>query len=447
MNIYFSGIEGMGLGPLAIFAKKAGYTVFGSDEHESLMLNNQQAIGINPYIGRQTDDHLQEVIDKYGVDWFVYTSALADNHPELLLARKLNIKTSKRDELINKIIADKKLKLIAVAGTHGKTTTVSMLVWTFLQLGIPIDFLNGTTTSFAPPADFNAYAKYIIYECDEFDRNFLQFHPYLSLISSISYDHVDVFPSIEDYRMAFSQFIAQSEWTFSWQKDGVGGTITEVDTGLTLVGQQNRENATLVKNAMLFLATQDEELGKKLGVRRPQVDENGVPIETVEDVMKAANQLLNATLNGYVGSDRRFEKLADNLYTDYAHHPNEIKATIEMVREITAKTGQKLAVIYEPLQNMRQHHIRHLYKDTFLGVDKLFWLPSYQLREDPKYEILTPEMLIAEMDNKEIAEPAEVNKDLFKKIDELRKKNYLVVLLAGGSYADPMIRKHYLEES
>jgi UDP-N-acetylmuramate--alanine ligase len=447
MNIYFSGIEGMGIGSLAILAKKAGYSVFGSDEHESLMLNNQQAIGIDPHIGQQTDDYLQEVIDEHGVDWFVYTSALPDNHPELQLARKLNIKTSKRDELINKIVDDKKLKMIVVAGTHGKTTTVSMLIWTFLQLGIPIDFLNGTTTSFAPPADFNAHAHYIVYEGDEFDRNFLQFRPYLALISSISYDHVDIFQTIEDYRMAFLQFIGQSEWTFSWQKDGLGGTVVEVDAGITLVGKQNRENATLVKSAMLFLATQDEELGQKLGVRKPQVDENGIPIETIEDVMRMANQRLNETLNAYPGSDRRFEKLADNLYSDYAHHPNEIKATIEMAREITAKTEQKLAVIYEPLQNMRQHYIKHLYKDAFLGVDKLFWLPSYQLREDPKYEILTPEMLIAEMDNKEIAEPAEVDRALFRKIDDLRKHDYLVLLLAGGSHADPILRKHYLEES
>ncbi|MDR2063243.1 MAG: Mur ligase domain-containing protein [Candidatus Nomurabacteria bacterium] len=447
MNIYFSGIEGMGIGPLAILAKKAGYGVFGSDEHESLMLNNQQAIGIDPHIGKQTDDYLQWVIDEHGVDWFVYTSALPDDHPELQLARRLDIKTSKRDELINKIVADKRLKMIVVAGTHGKTTTVSMLIWTFLQLGIPIDFLNGTTTSFAPPADFNARAHYLVYEGDEFDRNFLQFRPYLALIPAISYDHVDIFPSVEDYRMAFQQFIAQSEWTFSWQRDGLGGTVVEVDTGITLVGKQNRENATLVKNAMLFLGTQDEAIGEKLGVRKPQVDDNGMPIETMEDIMRAASSRLNDVLNEYTGSDRRFEKLADNLYTDYAHHPNEIKATIEMAREITAKTGQKLAVIYEPLQNMRQHYIRHLYKDTFLGVDKLFWLPSYQLREDPKYEILTPETLIEEMDNKQIAEPAEANKELFRKIDDLRKHNFLVLLLAGGSHADPILRKHYLEEA
>ena len=164
MNIYFSGIGGVGIGPLAEIANDAGYNVTGSDVEESLMTKqlSQKNIRINL---NQDGKYLESEHNKHPFDWFVYTSALPTEHTELLMAKKLGIRTVKRDELLSFIIKDKNLKLISVAGTHGKTTTTGMLVWTMQQLNIPVSYSVGTTLSFGPSGKFNPDSEYFIYVC------------------------------------------------------------------------------------------------------------------------------------------------------------------------------------------------------------------------------------------------------------------------------------------
>src|SRR6202035_4919681 len=129
MHVYFSGIGGAGIGPLAMVAHQAGYEVSGSDQQDSSYVAYLKQHGIsNIHIGQSRDD-IVAVHDSQPIDWFIYTSALPADHPELVFCREQNIKTSKRDELLNQILTDKELKLIAVAGTHGKTTTTAMVTW------------------------------------------------------------------------------------------------------------------------------------------------------------------------------------------------------------------------------------------------------------------------------------------------------------------------------
>src|SRR5690606_6087786 len=140
---------GVGLGPLAEIALDAGYRVSGSDAHESPMTRKLQDRGVNVKIG-QTIKHISRVNAENPIDWVVHTSALPQKHPELLFALDHNIRTSKRDELLAEIIKEKNLKLIAIAGTHGKTTTTGMLVWLFKQFHIPVSYSIGTTISYGP---------------------------------------------------------------------------------------------------------------------------------------------------------------------------------------------------------------------------------------------------------------------------------------------------------
>jgi UDP-N-acetylmuramate--alanine ligase len=127
MNIYFSGLGGVGIGPLVEIAKDAGHTVMGSDLGESLATDELRAEGITLNIG-QDGTFLRACHEATPLDWFVHTAALPDDHPELVLARQLGIRISKRDEFLAYIIQEKDLKLIAISGTHGKTTTTGMMV-------------------------------------------------------------------------------------------------------------------------------------------------------------------------------------------------------------------------------------------------------------------------------------------------------------------------------
>ena len=180
--VLISGIGGVGIGALAELAAGAGHTVFGSDQNDSLTTKRLKKQNFNLKIGQQDGKFLQETVDKKGVDWFVYTAALPSDHPELALANKLGLKISKRDQLLNQLIEDKNLKLIAVSGTHGKTTTTGMLIWVFKQLNISVSWLVGTSLSFGEAGFFDPKSEYFIYEADEFDRNFLHFAPFINFL-------------------------------------------------------------------------------------------------------------------------------------------------------------------------------------------------------------------------------------------------------------------------
>jgi UDP-N-acetylmuramate--alanine ligase len=114
-----------------------------------------------------------------------------------------DIKMSKRDELLSNLINEKNLKLVAIAGTHGKTTTTAMAIWLFKQLGIPVSYSVGGKLSFGDMGEYHPDSEYFVYEADEFDRNFLSFKPYISLIAGVDWDHADIYPTRDNYYDAF----------------------------------------------------------------------------------------------------------------------------------------------------------------------------------------------------------------------------------------------------
>lgn len=403
MNIYFSGIGGVGLGPLAEIALDAGNSVLGSDPKQGLMTEHLAARGVT-INADQSGTFLAESHSQQAIDWFVYTSALPPDHPELVMAKTLGIKTSKRDELLAHIIAQNNLKLIAVAGTHGKTTTTSLFVWAFQQLGIPISYSIGTTLSFGPSGKFDPASEYFVYECDEYDRNFLQFHPYLAVIPSLSYDHPDTYPTEANYVAAFRTFLGQSQASIFWRETGVqlGAVQNSWELGgndvsdLSLAGQHVRSNASLVVKAF-------ERLG---------IDGDIVP-----------------ALNHFPGVDRRFERLAENLYTDYAVHPKEIAATIGAASEM----NPNVVAIYQPHQNVRQHAVKELYTDCFDGAESVYWLPTYLTREDPSLPTLTAEELTHRLTNQTDLHFADMNDELWDVIQQARLNNKLVLVMGAGT--------------
>ena len=285
MNIYFCGIGGVGIGPLAEIARDAGHSVSGSDAHESLTTKELAHRGISVSTD-QSGDYLAYCHSQQPIDWFVYTAAVPDDHPELMRARALGLYTAKRDELLNYIITEKNLKLIAIAGTHGKTTTTAMVVWTLRQLGIPVSFSVGTTMSFAPSGYLDPAAQYFVYECDEFDRNFLHFQPHLALITSIDYDHPDTYPTQAEYATAFTQFLGQSDHVIMWKRDTVinvtpprGAWCLNDDEVMPFAvpGAHNRANATLVAKACEYLKLNHPDIVKTAIESFPGRARSGAP--------------------------------------------------------------------------------------------------------------------------------------------------------------------------
>jgi UDP-N-acetylmuramate--alanine ligase len=242
------------------------------------------------------------------------------------------------------------------------------------------------------------------------------------LISGLSYDHHDIYPTQETYNQAFRQFLDQSKWKIIWQSD-FDRLSTQADetystlqdqepniTNIALGGHVNRKDAWLSVQAV-HQATQQ-------------------PVDKLIEI-----------INQFPGVSRRFEKIANNLYSDYAHTPEKIAGCLQLANEVS----KKVVVVYEPLTNKRQYEISSTYENLFDGVEKLFWVPSYLTREDPNQPVLTPAELIKNMNNPEIAEPAELNDNLKLNIDKCLNEGALVVCLSGGGGGslDEWLRKNF----
>ncbi len=412
MHIYFSGIGGAGIGPLAQIAKQAGYEVSGSDQQASQYVEYLKKHGIsNVHIG-QSAEAIAAVHDKQPIDWFVYSSSLPDDHPELVYCREQNIKTSKRDELLNQIIEDKDLKLIAVAGTHGKTTTTAMMIWLFKQLGVPVSYSVGAKLSFGDMGHFEPGSEYFIYEADEFDRNFLAFEPAISLITGVSWDHHEIFPTRDDYRAAFQDFISQSRHTFLWQEDADYLEL-EPSNGRTILKAQDNRQILAVKG---FYNRLDAWLA----------------IEATHWITDAPAAELIEHIDRFPTLSRRMEEIVPGLYSDYAHTPEKIRGAMSAAQELATDAGRKLVVVYEPLTNRRQHHMMDDYKDVFEGATNLYWLPSYLAREDSSQRVIPPEELISHLSDPSIAVPMKRDSKLKEAIQKHLKDGDMVVCMAGG---------------
>lgn len=413
MHIYFSGIGGAGIGPLAQIAHQAGYQVSGSDQQSSSYIGYLKKHGIHDIHVGQTVEAITRLHDKKPIDWLVHSSALSPDHPEIAFCRAQNIRTTKRDELLNRIIEDKQLNLVAVAGTHGKTTTTAMVVWLFKQLGLPVSYSLGAKISFGDMGHYDPGSKYFVYEADEFDRNFLAFEPEIALITGVSWDHHEIFPTREDYQAAFNEFIEQSRHSFVWDDDadylrlGDKAGVTVLDSNhqdidaINLAGRYNRMDAWLAINA-------------------------------VKPISQAETAKYIEVMGEFPGLSRRMEKIVPNLYSDYAHTPEKIRGAMSAATEIAQAGRQKLVVIYEPLTNRRQHYMIDDYKNCFAGADKVYWIPSYLAREDPDQRVIEPSEMIKHLSDPAIARPMTRGAELKARVQQHLDAGDMVVGMAGG---------------
>lgn len=416
MHIYFSGIGGTAIGPLAQIAQQAGYTISGSDKQDSQYIQYLRKKGIsNIHIG-QTADAIAAVHTEQPIDWFVYSSAVEKEdakHPELEFVKAEGIRASKRDEFLNMLIEQKQLKLVAIAGTHGKTTTTAMVIWLFKELGTPLSYSVGAKISFGDMGQFTEGSEYFVYEADEFDRNFLAFRPVISLITGVTWDHHEIFPTREDYQQAFRDFIDQSTKTVLWQEDfdylGLrasdrllvqDASLTDIDT-TNLAGRYNRLDAWLA-------------------------------IQTVHNITSKPVAELIKLIDRFPGLQRRMEQIAPNLYSDYAHTPEKIRGGMSVARELADKNGQDLVIVYEPLTNRRQHYMLDDYKDCFAGANHVYWIPSYLAREDPNQRVIPPTELVQHLADPSIATPMERDESLQQAIQQHLDRGDMVVGMAGG---------------
>jgi UDP-N-acetylmuramate--alanine ligase len=227
-------------------------------------------------------------------------------------------------------------------------------------------------------------------------RNFLNFRPALSLITNVDYDHPEIYPTRESYIAAFEQFKDQSDKVIGPLED------SDIIPGIRLNGFHNRYNASLAIKAVQSIYTESD-----LGELIEYIDE-------------------------FPGTGRRMEKLAKNVYSDYAHTPEELAATMQMLSEMF--DTEKITVVYQPHQNKRQQNIMDTggYKDSLDLASEIYWLPTYLTRGEVESTVKT-EALIENLYNSGIAKSAEMNDILLKDLAKDYRDGSVIVFFGAGS--------------
>jgi UDP-N-acetylmuramate--alanine ligase len=197
-RVHFIGIGGSGLSAIARLLKESGYQVTGSDKLASQFALDLQNDGVTVFIGH----HPRNVT---GADWVVRSSAITDDNPEVEAARLAGIPVYKRADFLGKLMENK--TGIAVAGTHGKTTTTAMIAWVLYLLGRDPSFIIGGVMNNLKVNARAGKGEPFVIEADEYDRMFLGLKPRIEVVTSLEHDHPDIFPKFEDMYTAFQNFV------------------------------------------------------------------------------------------------------------------------------------------------------------------------------------------------------------------------------------------------
>ena len=433
--------------PLSLMARDTSLEVCGADSNPDVLKDLEFTKKNITVSTDQSGSFLQKTHEQSPIDWYVHTSAMPETHPEILTARALGLKITKRDEFIAYLVKKLNLKMIAVAGTHGKTTTTALIIWLMYQMHIPASWLVGSSLPFAPAGHYDPASDFFIYEADEYDHNFLKFHPWLSVITSVSYDHPDIYKTQAEYAAAFTQFISQS--TSAIAATDVKNLpifpsnthfLPPLEGKIDLSGEIRRYDASLAGGAVLAAISDVTGINPLQNSAKSANFNEHNHFDISENLNTNVISEISEFLSQFPGAGRRFEKIIDGFYSDYAHHPEEISATIKIAQEEKSRLGlKKLIIIYEPHQNSRQHEVYEGYKTAFAGADQVFWLPTFLARENPALKIIEPAEFCQFILTP--ATPVKLDESLLGIVKDLIARQNLVLLMTAGP-ADAFFRKN-----
>jgi len=347
-RLHFIGIGGAGMSGLALVCARLGATVTGSDRSDSSYTERLREAGLEPAIGHDAAN-LPE-----GAEVVVSTAIGADN-PELALARERGVEPIHRGALLAQLCAEK--RLIAIAGTHGKTTTSAMVVWALRGIGADPAFFVGGEIPGLDGAAANAgwgEGEWVVAEADESDGSFLRLDPEIAVVTNVEMDHHSHWGSLAELREAFAGFVGKAEKAVG--PDDFGLTEPGPPLELAVPGAHN------VLNARAALAA--------IGLA-------GLDVEGAA-----------AALADFPGVKRRLELKGSRdgvrIYDDYAHHPTEVRAALAGLRELEPT---HLLAVFQPHLYSRTKAFGTEFGAALAAADEVVVLDVYPAREQPVGEL------------------------------------------------------------
>lgn len=383
--MHFIGIGGIGMSGIAEILINLGYEVSGSDLRESEQTRRLAALGAKIFIG-----HYPSNIGNYSV--VVSSSAISPSNPEIIEARKRKIPIIHRSEMLAELV---RLKHgVGVAGTHGKTTTSSMLAYVLYHGGInPTSVIGGKVLNFGTNAKIGQ-GEYIVFEADESDGSFLKLLPCIAVVTNIDADHLDHYKFFEGLKEAFLSYINNVPF-YGYSVLCIDDTIVSdilpkverpfVTYGFSEHADFRAQNVRPGNGGTLYdCYYRGERLGElKLPLLGRHNVVNSLAVVAVALDLGLSFGMVREGLAEFRGVGRRMERVAEErgilVMDDYGHHPTEIRATIEALKNL----GRRLVVVFQPHRYTRTQLLWDEFGSCFAGADLLFLTEIYPAGEEP----------------------------------------------------------------
>ena len=386
-NIYFVGIGGIGMSAIARYFNNKNVNIFGYDRVKSSLCIELENEGMKIHY---TEDTNQISVQKEDT-LVIYTPAIPSENTELSYFVKNNYIVMKRSEVLGKITEDH--FTIAIAGTHGKTTTSTMIAHILHDSGMDCTaFLGGVSTNYNSNLIFGTEKSVVVVEADEFDRSFLTLNPDVAVITSVDADHLDIYQNKERLISAFSDFT---------NKIKSGGTLfLEENIDISIV---NRDDISVLKYGLSVSSDcKGTDIYSDTKTMKFQVECNGNTFDNLRLNMGGVYNVMNAVasvsvanlleidsskivdgINTFMGIRRRFEThiSSDNLVfiDDYAHHPKEVTESINAVKQMYPE--RKITVVFQPHLHSRTKDFMNEFANALSLADELILLDIYGARE------------------------------------------------------------------
>ncbi len=395
------GIGGTGLSAIAKVLVEKGWQVSGSDRSTSPYLQELEKLGVKLFIGHSAGN-IQDV------DVVVRSSAIPDDNVEVVAAREKGIPVQKRVDFLPTVIGDQ--ACIAVAGTHGKTTTTAMIAWILTKAGMDPSFIIGSVSKNLGTNAHAGKGEFFVIEADEYDSMFLGLRPFIAVVTNVEHDHPDCYPTPKSYTQAFLNFLANLEprGAVILCADNAGAMdvrfklppnkpVFTYSSYLLLDSDpnSNQQNAdyvlTRADDGTFHLCAQEplhvrkEILPMTVGMPGIHVLQNGMSAVIACMTLGVDPAAISQALSDFSGTGRRFEIVGERngitLVDDYAHHPTEIRATIQAAR--MAYPGRRLWVVWQPHTYSRTQTLLADYTREVAMADRLVVTEVFAAREKP----------------------------------------------------------------
>jgi UDP-N-acetylmuramate--alanine ligase len=450
-KVHFIGIAGCGMAGLARMLLDAGATVTGSDPAP-----NEQSFELIRRGAKISRTQLGELLSR-DVTLVVRTAAVADNNPEFLAAKKLNLPTIKYAQLLGQIMQER--YSIAVSGTHGKTTTTSLISHALVASGADPSFVIGGMVPQLGGSSRSGSGQSFVVEACEYDRSFHNLHPTVCLITNIEADHLDCYKDLDDIIASFRQFAEKVPADGLIIANGQDANVARAVDGL----------AVRVERVAIRNATDDSSVSAVDWVTVPMAPENGChggivhyrgkPVATLRLSIPGLHNLYNATLalaachaagvdlklaaealGRFTGVDRRMTHVGSyrgaTLVDDYGHHPTEIAATLKALKE--RHRPSRVICVFQPHQHSRTRTLLDDFATCFKDADLAIILDIYSVRDSEEEKRLTSSKTLVDRIN--AAGQRAVHIATFSQVVEYLKQNAqsgdLILTIGAGNVCD-----------